>query len=521
MKTKKFLFLLIACYLTSTIRTSAQITQRYQAPISDSTKLSKIKTLLPVIDNMFKAYAVKNKFPSLSYGILVDGKLITNGSIGVINVEKKTKPDITSMYRIASMSKSVTAVSILQLRDAGKLSLDDPASKYIPELKLDKLLTTDAPAITIRHLLTHGAGFPEDNPWGDRQLEDKNADLMALLKSGTFFSNVPGIAYEYSNLGFALLGQIVEKVSGMPLDVYTKEKIFKPLGMTHSEWEYTKVPPDKLAHGYRLINGDWREETPLHHGAYGAMGGMITSIEDFTKYVAFHMAAWPPRSGAENPVLKRSSLREMHMPANISGFNVNNKYPSGRACPAVSAYNYGLSWMRDCEDRIYVGHSGGLPGYGSQWRFLPEYGIGVISFANQTYASMGTVNLQVLDTMIRGAGLKPNTIPSSDILNLRQDALIKLLPKWDSTMLVKYTAAGTNIFSENFFPDYPLEDMKANHIALFKAIGTIQHIGDMKAENQLRGSFNIIGDKAKLNVFFTLTPENPPLIQELRLTVVK
>lgn len=511
-----FIFLVLLPYVLD-----AQSGQRYAMPVPDSTRSARIKSLLPAIDNIYKQYAARNKFPSLSYGIVVDGKLITSGLTGLINVDKKIKPDISSMYRIASMSKSVTAVAILQLRDAGRLNLDDPASKYIPELKQDKLLTTDAPPISIRHLLTHGAGFPEDNPWGDRQLEDSNADLMALIKNGTYFSNVPGIAYEYSNLGFALLGQIIEKVSGMPFDVYTKEKIFKPLGMTHTEWEYTKVPADKLVHGYRLIHDQWKEETPLHHGAYGAMGGLITSIEDFSRYVAFHMAAWPPRSGAENPVLKRSSLREMHMPHNISSFNLQNKYPSGRACPIVGAYNYGLGWTRDCEDRIYVGHSGGLPGYGSQWRFLPEYGIGVLSFANQTYANLGTINTQILDTLIRGAGLHRYTLPASEILNQRQDALIKLLPKWDSTMIARYSGPSSNIFSENFFPDYPLADLRADHIASFKSIGNILHIGDVKAENQLRGSFDIIGDKGKLNVYFTLTPENPPLIQELRISPIK
>jgi hypothetical protein len=281
------------------------------------------------------------------------------------------------------------------------------------------------------------------------------------------------------------------------------------------------VPADKLAHGYRLVNGEWKEETPLHHGSYGAMGGLITSIEDFSKYIALHMAAWPPRSGAENPVLKRSSIREMHMPSNFSGFNPNNRYPNGKLCPTVSAYNYGLRWTRDCEDKAFVGHSGGLPGYGSQWIFLPEYGIGVVAFANQTYASLGPVNTQVLDSIIRTAGLKPYVLPVSDILNQRQDALIKLLPKWDSTMLVRYTTTGSNIFSENFFPDYPLTDLRINHIMLFKAIGTIQNIGDVRPENQLRGSFDIIGDKGKLNIFFTLTPENPPLIQELRINAIK
>ena len=135
---------------------------------------------------------------------------------------------------------------------------------------------------------------------------------------------------------------------------YTHLDVYKRQGMNHTEWEYTKVPANKLAYGYRYEDNMYKKEELLHHGTYGAMGGLITSIDDFAKYVSLHMSAWPPRSDAENKVLKRSSLREMHMPANFSGMSPNYKYPSGRQCGVVSAYNFGLGWMRDCEGRVYI-----------------------------------------------------------------------------------------------------------------------------------------------------------------------
>jgi len=166
---------------------------------------------LPLIDKIYTDYATKNHFPSIAYGIVVDGQLIHTNYTGLINIAANTRADRQAVYRIASMTKSFTAMAILKLRDEGKLQLDDAASKYIPELKNQPYTTKDAPPITIRHLLTHMAGFPEDNPWGDRQLARTDAELLQLLNKKLSFSNNAGVAYEYSNLGFTLLGYIIKK----------------------------------------------------------------------------------------------------------------------------------------------------------------------------------------------------------------------------------------------------------------------------------------------------------------------
>lgn len=482
------------------------------ATYTDAGRLEKIMQAFPVIDKIFKDYADSNHLPGVAYGLVVDGKLVYKGNIGYTDIEKKIPVTSSSLFRIASMSKSFTCMAILKLRDEGKLNLDDPAYLYIPELKNLKYPTADAPHITIRHLMTHAAGFPEDNPWGDRQLADNDKDLMDLIKNGTSFSNVPGIGYEYSNLGFALLGYIVKNVSGQSYQQYINEKIFKPLGMMNTKWEYAEVPASQLAHGYRRQNEQWIEEALLHDGSWGATGGLITSIEDFSKYIALHLSAWPPRSeneNNENVVLKRSSLREMHQPGTISGFNPNFKYPNGRTCGIVTAYCFGLGWLRDCENRILVGHSGGLPGFGSQWRMLPDYGIGVVAFANLTYAGMGTVNLQVLDTLIKLTDLRPRQLPVSPVLNQRKNELVKLFPEWKNA-----TASG--IFAENFFPDNPLDSLKKTVADLYAKAGKIINIKELKPENQLRGTFIMEGEKINIEVFFTLTPEKSPLIQELR-----
>ncbi|HZH38256.1 MAG TPA: serine hydrolase domain-containing protein, partial [Flavisolibacter sp.] len=405
---------------------------RYHDPFfTDPSRLQKIRKALPVIDGLYKAYAAKIHSPGFVYGVMVDGELIASGETGFIQTDKKAPATKTSAFRIASMSKSFTAMAILQLRNKGRLQLDDAASKYIPALLKQAYPATDAPPLTIRHLLTHAAGFPEDNPWGDRQLAKSNKDLLALINQGISYSQVPGVAYEYSNLGFTLLGHIIQKVSGLSYQEYINRNILTPLGMLHTWWEYDKVPAAVLAKGYRRVNNDWIEQPLLHDGAWGAMGGLITTLEDFGKYMALHLSASPPRSEKESPVLKRSSLREMQQPWNFNTLNAGYRYPSGRPCASALAYGYGLRWTKDCEGRTAVGHSGGLPGFGSNWQILPEYGIGVVCFSNVTYAPTTAINTQVLDTLIAMTNLKPRQGKASSVLETRKQQLVQLLPHWN------------------------------------------------------------------------------------------
>jgi CubicO group peptidase (beta-lactamase class C family) len=461
---------------------------------------------------MYRDYAQRNHFPGLAFGLVANGKLVFFGGTGDANLEKGFAAGAETDFRIASMTKSFISVAILQLRDAGKLSLDDPASKYVPEIGDQHGPASDAPPITIRNLLTHSAGFPEDNPWGDRQLAASDEELLAMIRKGISFSNSPGIGYEYSNTGFAILGYIVKKVSGEPYEEYVTRHILEPLGMTHTYWEYTKVPDKALARGYRWLNGKWVEQPLLHDGAYGAMGGMITTVEDFAKYMVFQLAAWPSRSGAEDGPLKRSSRREMQQPWVFNNLNSTFSYPGGGACPVVSEYCYGIRWARDCKGKTMVGHTGGLPGFGSNWMILPDYGIGVISCANLTYANMSAINMQVLDTLVTLAGLKQRAVPVSGILLERQRDLVALIPDWKD-------AEASGIFAVNFWQDYFVDSLRKESAALFGRVGRIVRVGEMHADNGLRGWFLLEGEKGKIEVRFTLTPENPARIQEFHQTL--
>jgi CubicO group peptidase (beta-lactamase class C family) len=494
-------------------RTAAQ-SNTYATPyFADKDRVKQLTTYFPLVEKMYREYAEKHHMAGYAFGIVADGKLVFSGSGGWADINKKVPATTRSIFRIASMSKSFTAMAILQLRDQGKLQLDDPVSKYVSELK-GQQLTTDAPEITIRHLMTHSAGFPEDNPWGDRQLADTDQQLLELLRQKISFSNVPGIAYEYSNLGFALLGYIIQKVSGIPYSSSIEKNIWQPLGMAQSSWEYKKVPAPLLAHGYRWVNEGWKEEALLSDGVWGAMGGMLTSIESFSKYVAFHLQAWPVRNNPEVGPLKRSSLREMHQPWRLASVNANYRYPSGRAVPLTAAYGYGLRYAEDGEGRKTVGHSGGLLGFGSNWVMLPEYGIGLIFFANVTYAPTSLANVAVMDTLLRLTGLQPMRLPPSTILTQRRDMLVRLLPEWDG-------AANTGFFAENFFDDYYVSKLRDEARAIYAAAGRILQVGEVVPENQLRGYFIQNAEKGNIRIRFTLTPETPARIQEYHISLEK
>lgn len=485
--------------------------QNYKPPVfNDVDRQEKIALTYEKLDSIFSQYAREKHFPSISYGLVVDGQLLHTFYTGYTNFDGKISASPLSDYHIASMTKSITAMAILKLRDENRLSLDDPIEKYVPEAKGMKTLTSDAPLITIRHLMTHNAGFPEDNPWGDRQLGRSDVWLDSLYSNGISFSTTPGTEYEYSNLGFSTLGLIIKKVSGQTYQHYITENIFKPLGMNHTYWDYDDVPNDQLVIGYRFKDGKYVAQPLLHSGSFGAMGGLITTVEDFSKYMSLHLAAWPPRNDEDNGPLKRSSIREMHHAWNFAKVWTSEKDASGADCNIIDSYGYGLHQYLDCNGTKIITHSGGLPGFGSQWRILPDYGIGMVVFGNLTYAPMGSVLTTAIDSLMNWAQLKPRVLPASAILEERKNQIVSLLPAWNG-------AEHSGIFADNFFDDYFIADLKKKSSEKLQKAGKIISISPVVATNQLRGYFIMKGKKKEIKIWFSLSPEPNPKIQAFRI----
>jgi len=481
----------------------------YQPPVFEpDDRVEKVNTIAADFQSLIEDYAEKTKIPGIAYGLVVDNQLVFSGATGLLNLETEQAAHPKAAFRIASMTKSFTAMAILKLRDEGKLSLEDPVAKYIPDMAKLNYLSRDASTIDLENLLTMTAGFPEDNPWGDRQLDESNQMLMDMVSEGISFSNVPSYAYEYSNTGYALLGNIVSRVSGMPYQQYITSTIFEPLGMNNTYWEVDEVPEDILVQGYRWEEEQWKEEPYLHDGAFGSMGGIITTIEDFSKYVSFHLSAWPPSNAPDDGPVKRSSLREMQTPQ-FPRLSANAKDPYGKPCAMMSGYGFGLGIRTDCHGVTRVSHGGALPGFGSNYSFYPEYGIGIMAFCNLTYTRPWP--FEDIQKLLRDLKLEKRNLPVSDILQKRKEQVLQLIQSWDDPL-------GAQILAENFYLDQSKAlRQKAMEATLEKA-GAIKEVKTMKAFNQLRGVFDVLTEHGKLEVYFTLSPEADPKVQDLEVS---
>ena len=459
------------------------------------------------VDRQLAEYAAQAHAPGAAWGVVVDGRLAHTGVTGYRDVAARAPVDADTVFRIASMTKSFTAMSILKLRDEGRLSLDDEAERYVPELKGLKYPTTDAPKITVRHLLSHSEGFPEDNPWGDRQLADTDEQLSAMMRAGIPFSNVPGVAYEYSNFGFAILGRIVSNVSRTRYTDYVAANILRPLGMTSTTLEPKEVPPQRLALGYRWEDERWKEEPQLSNGSFGSMGGMLTSLRDLSRYVGVFLSAWPPHDGPEDAPIRRASLREMQQVWRFAPARAARD-AAGALQLNAGGYAYGLRVAQSCRFLHIVSHTGGLPGFGSIMLWLPDYGAGIVAFGNVTYTSWTRAATAAMEAFVDRAGLKPRQPAPSPALTEARDAVSRLVSHWDD-------ALADRIAAENLFLDRAKERRHAEIERLRASVGACRQ--DARpfdvVENALRGRWTLDCEKGKLEVAITLAPTMPPRVQ--------
>lgn len=471
-------------------------------PKLDPNGRAKLMAALPAVEKHFLGMFEKQELPGLAVGVVLDGELVYGHGFGARDTASKAGVDVDTVFRIASLTKSFTAMAILKLRDEGRLSLEDPADEYVPELASVAYPTRDSARITIRQLLTHSAGFPEDNPWGDRPLDTNEKAFAKLLAKGVSFSTPPNTAFEYSNLGYTILGVIVSRASGVPYRTYVKTEILRPLGMSATVFDEREVPKSRLALGYRRQKERLVNEVNTPDGVYAAMGGLYSSVRDLSRYAAFHLAAWPPRNDPDTGPLRRSSLREMHQLARPNRFVVG--VDGSSAWGEAGGYGFGFLSFETCQFEQLVYHRGGLPGYGSALFLLPKQGVAIITLANSTYANPGTG--QALKILAASGGLRePKAAPGPQLIAAR-DAVERLISRWDE-------ASVRRRFDPSFFLGRSSMELRANLSELRVAHGNCRAPRLIDAENALRGTWNAKCDRGWIDVRITLAPTRPSRIQ--------
>jgi CubicO group peptidase (beta-lactamase class C family) len=465
-----------------------------------------------VVREVFEAAATRWRVPGIAYGVVRDGELATSGGIGTLALGAEVVPDADSVFRIASMTKSFTAAAVMRLIGEGRLSWDRAVAEIAPELAGWRGPTTDAPAPTLRHLLTMDAGLPTDDPWADRHLDATAEQMDAWFAAGASFAWSPGVAFEYSNLGWGLLGRIVERATGSRVQDLVAEHLLAPLGMTSTAWVREALPPGAaVADGHGWRDGAFVDVgPPIGDGGIAPMGGLWTTVRDLARWVAFFLDAFPPRDDPDDAALPRAARREMQQLRRLDGAVTVRPRPDGPSRVVAAGYGLGLFVSHDPRLGHVVAHSGGLPGFGSHMRWLPERGFGVIALANATYAPMSKACAWALDALADAGELPParRVSPAPELAEAATRAAA-LLDAWDDD-------AADDLFADNVDLDEPRERRRALARALRERLGPMTWDGHLEAETSLRGSLPLAGGRVRVEL--GLNAERPPRLQWLDVT---
>jgi CubicO group peptidase (beta-lactamase class C family) len=458
------------------------------------------------------------RIPGVAYAVVLGGELIHVRGIGTLRVGEEVPPDADSVFRIASMTKSFTAAAVLLLRDDGRLLLDDPVARHVPELADLHGPTADSPPVTIRHLLTMSAGFPTDDPWGDRQQGLDLGAFAGLLRAGPTFAWTPGLRFEYSNLGYGILGRVISNVAGHEYQDVVRERLLEPLGMTATTYELASVPPARLAHWYL-----WRDEAYVPepfdpYGALASMGGIYSSLRDLARWVAWLDDAFPPRDDRETPgPLSRASRREMQQVHRAISPTIAAVSPDAPVVVESVGYGYGLFVTDDLLLGRIVGHSGGYPGFGSNMRWQQASGLGVIVLTNHRYGPATALARELTGSLLKGgpAIASPRRLaPAPALLKARQ-AVEALLVAWDD-------ATAADAFAMNVDLDEPLTRRRAEMERLRAVHGDLVADPDEPETylSRLDLAWWMRGERGRVKVGILLSPEPVPRIQDLTLASV-
>ena len=318
--------------------------------------------------------------PGVAIGVVADQQVVWSKGFGFADVGRQTPMTPQTKFRMASHSKLFTATAIMQLREQGKLRLDDPVSKYLPWFRVQRAQEED-PEITIEELLTHSSGLPREAGSHWTTFEFPTSEELRGLMADRQAPFSPEVRWKYSNLAFSVAGLVIEAVSGQTWADYVRQHIYVPLGMTASSVDQNV---DGLAVGYnRLMPDNTRATNPfIDAKGMAAATGITSTVDDMAKFASAQFRTGP-RGGAN--ILSTGSLRQMHRVRVLE-----NNWTQGNAI--------GFAVRRE-RDKIYVSHGGSYPGYQTQTMLYPEGKVAVIVLTNADDAAPGGIATQLMNTV--------------------------------------------------------------------------------------------------------------------------
>lgn len=356
---------------------------------------------IAVIDAYVQGVQRYENVPGISVGIVRDQDLLWQGSYGYANVEAKRPADADTLYSICSISKLFTAIGIMQLRDAGELTLRDPVGDHLDWFNIAQAHEDGGPA-TIEGLLTHSSGLPRESdypywvgpefPFPTRaQVVDRLGTQETLYPTQTYF--------QYSNLALTLAGEIIQERSGKEYSDYVNQNILQPIGLDDTRTYYPEdLHGQQMSIGYSGLHREGLRTPvdPFFARGITAAAGFTSSVNDLAKFASWQFQLL---DGGDQSVLKANTLREMQ--------RVHWVNPDWEV-------TWGLGFnVRRSKDQTLVGHGGGCPGYITQFVLSPKEKVSVIALTNAGDGPASRIAGNIMDT-IGGAIKKATTPPDED-----------------------------------------------------------------------------------------------------------
>lgn len=365
------------------------------------------------IDQLIRSEMKKNEIQGFSVALVDENGIFWSKGYGHADYAKREKATVQTLYRAGSVTKTFTALGIMLLADRGLVELDAPAEQYLPGFTLRSRFAETKP-ITVRQLLTHHAGLMRDLYRDIRGANPPGFDVVveALRESELAFP--PDTRFGYSNVGYVLLGKLIENVSGKEYARFMEEEIFRPLGMTRTEPDYTQESAGRIAKSYKMTGWIWKRPREIEQFAERDIpaGAMVSSAEDLSKFLQMIFNDGKTQTG--ETLVSREGLREMFV----------NPYTHLE----LDYDSYGLGWevnkSKIPHTELNIRHGGTLTGYSSLIAALPQEKLGIVIFYNTNNAfSRHYIANKALEALVQA---KQGLTPSGPAADEERDRVIRI-----------------------------------------------------------------------------------------------